>query len=94
MRLIIPIETVQWFETNYWLTSGDFIRFYVRYGGDDGIYPGFSLAATLEMPKGSLAVQAHISSYTFYMLETDSWYLGNRDLKITIIEDSITYTLL
>lgn len=85
MQITISDKVVQWYKEDLALNEGDFVKFYVRYGGFNSFIKGFSLGVEKAKPE-----QAHTQTkkdgITFFMEDSDTWYLNNKDLIIDFNE--------
>ncbi|WP_078546902.1 HesB/YadR/YfhF family protein [Litchfieldia alkalitelluris] len=81
MNLSIVEQAVNWYKTELHLKEGDYVRFFVRYGGAGGIQPGFSLGVSKDSPS-TVGSKTENSGITFYIEEDDLWYFDEHDLAI------------
>ncbi len=81
MKIEVNNQAQTWFKEEMNASTGDFIRFYVRYGGSSPIQTGFSLGATKEEPIEP-AVTATYEGIHFFIEERDVWYFDEHDLKV------------
>ncbi|MFC4618806.1 HesB/YadR/YfhF family protein [Camelliibacillus cellulosilyticus] len=81
MQIIITEEALEWFKDEFQLTSGDAIRFYVRYGGASPIQEGFSLGVMADSPNDPSA-RVEIEGIHFFVEAKDAWYFKDYDLKV------------
>ena len=51
MQIKMSDQVFQWYKDELSLSEGDFIRFYVRYGGFNSFIKGFSLGIEKETPE-------------------------------------------
>ncbi|QDP41862.1 HesB/YadR/YfhF family protein [Radiobacillus deserti] len=81
MSMSITQPAAQWFIREMDLEKGDFVRFYVRYGGHGGVYSGFSLAISNDPPNDP-AMEIEELGVTFYVETSDAWYFREHDFHI------------
>jgi uncharacterized protein YneR len=70
-----------WYKEELDLKNGDFVRFFVRYGGCSTVQSGFSLGVSKEEPI-DISVKTDMDGFTFYIEEKDVWYFDENDLII------------
>lgn len=83
MKIVLSNEAMAWFKEEMETTSGEYIRFYARYGGSSQLHEGFSLGVTKEEPM-ELAVELIEENIHFYIEERDVWYFDGHDLHVNI----------
>jgi uncharacterized protein YneR len=83
MNIKITNEAADWYKHELGLVNGDFVRFFVRYGGCSTVQSGFSLGITNEEPI-DLSVKTEQDGITFYIEEKDAWYFDEHDLVIEL----------
>ncbi|UFT99193.1 HesB/YadR/YfhF family protein [Radiobacillus kanasensis] len=81
MSMTITQPAAQWYIREMDLEEGDYVRFYVRYGGNGGIYSGFSLAISNDSPN-DVSMQTEELGITFYVEKSDAWYFKEHDFHI------------
>lgn len=83
MNIQISSAAAAWYKLELNLKSGDFVRFYVRYGGFSPVQKGFSLGISNDEPNdiGAKTIQDGI---TFYVEEKDLWYFDDHDLIVDL----------
>lgn len=85
MQITMSDKVVEWYKEDLSLTEGDFVRFYIRYGGFNSFIKGFSLGIDKETPE-----QSHIliekDGITFFIEDNDTWYFDDKDLVIDFNE--------
>lgn len=94
MKIKITDKAMRWFKEEMDAKTGDYIRFFARYGGCSTVQSGFSLGVSKEVPNliGEKHEQAEI---TFYIEESDLWYFGENDLIVDCSledESELTFT--
>ncbi|WP_394233693.1 HesB/YadR/YfhF family protein [Niallia oryzisoli] len=85
MQISMSDKVVQWYKEDLSLTEGDFVRFYVRYGGFNSFIKGFSLGIDRDTPEQS-QVRMEKDGITFYIEDNDTWYFDDKDLVIDFNE--------
>jgi uncharacterized protein YneR len=83
MKIIISPEAKQWFKEDMEAKSGEYIRFYARYGGSSSLHEGFSLGVTKEQPL-DLAIELVEDDIHFYIEDRDIWYFDGHDLHVSV----------
>ncbi|MBD3107328.1 HesB/YadR/YfhF family protein [Bacillus sp. AGMB 02131] len=81
MKIIISDEAARWYENELSLKSGDYVRFFVRYGGNSTIQTGFSLGLAIEKPLSLGAIYKE-NGINYFIEEADLWYFDSKDLLI------------
>ena len=74
MEIKLSKEALHWFRQEMEVESGDYIRFYARYGGSSPFHEGFSLGMNREQPH-EVGVETVIEDIHFYIEKSDEWYL-------------------
>jgi len=87
MNIQITNEAAAWYKEELGLKSGDYVRFFVRYGGCSTVQSGFSLGVSKEDPI-DLSVKTESDGITFYIEEKDVWYFDGHDLVIELQPES------
>jgi uncharacterized protein YneR len=82
MNILIDREAAIWYKEELGLTEGDFVRFFVRYGGCSTVQSGFSLGVAKEDETNDIAVKTIVNGITFYIDEKDVWYFDGHDLIV------------
>lgn len=83
MNIEISDLAAAWYEQEMDLKNGDFVRFFVRYGGHSSIQQGFSLGLSNEPPI-DLAIKTVKNGITYYIEEKDIWYFENYNFSIDL----------
>ncbi|MDN3015934.1 HesB/YadR/YfhF family protein [Paenibacillus sp. BSR1-1] len=86
MKIHISKEAAAWYIEELNINNGDFVRFFVRYGGCSTVQSGFSLGVSTEEPV-DIGAAANLDGITFYIEEKDLWYFDNHDLVINFHSD-------
>ncbi|MFL6558742.1 MAG: HesB/YadR/YfhF family protein [Bacillus sp. (in: firmicutes)] len=81
MNIHISNEAAAWYKEELNLAKGDFLRFYVRYGGCSTVQRGFSLGVTKDEPV-DIGSKIEKDGITFYIEEKDLWYFEDHDFTI------------
>ncbi|WP_102262847.1 HesB/YadR/YfhF family protein [Mesobacillus jeotgali] len=84
MNITINDDAAAWYENEMDLSSGSFLRFFVRYGGFSSIQKGFSLGVAKEDETHTIGVQTVKNGVTYYIEEKDLWYFDGHDLFICL----------
>lgn len=82
MNIQVSKEAAEWYQHEMDLKQGDFVRFFVRYGGFSTVQKGFSLGISTDHPE-DLAAKAVVNGVTFYVEEKDEWYFDGHDLSVS-----------
>jgi len=82
MEIMITKAALEWYKREMELSTGDFVRFYARYGGDSTIQAGFSLGMTMEKPKDP-TIRVVSDGITFYVEREDEWYFDHHNLTVS-----------
>lgn len=82
MKISITQPAVKWFIDELELASGDFVRFFARYGGSGGIHKGFSLGISSKDQPNDPAMKIEEQGITFFVEKSDSWYFDGKDFNI------------
>jgi len=81
MNMTVTKPALEWFQSEWGFKSGDFVRVFVRYGGNSTIHAGFSLGIAKGDPQ-DIGLSVTIEGITFYMEQDDIWYVNGRQLVI------------
>ncbi|MBM7649249.1 uncharacterized protein YneR [Bacillus ectoiniformans] len=81
MKIIIEDDALNWFLSDMEVKAGEYIRFYVRYGGSSSLHEGFSLGVTKEEPI-DVGAKAIYHEAVFFVEEKDLWYFDGHDLHV------------
>ncbi|OIU71912.1 HesB/YadR/YfhF family protein [Rossellomorea aquimaris] len=81
MNIHISKDALQWFKDEMLVNEGEYVRFYVRYGGSSPLHDSFSLGVTKEEPieAGELI---EVDGRLFFVEERDLWYFDGHDLHV------------
>lgn len=93
MKIVVTDKAMDWFLEEMEVETGDFIRFYARYGGSSPFHEGFSLGMNREHPH-EIGVEAEIDGIHFYIEMADKWFFNEHDLHVDVdpILDELSYT--
>jgi uncharacterized protein YneR len=81
MNIRMNEDAAKWYMNEMFLKKGDFVRFFVRYGGCSTVQSGFSLGVEKENPVDA-GVSTVIEDVTYYIEEKDIWYFDGHDLEV------------
>ncbi|MFZ3587788.1 HesB/YadR/YfhF family protein [Bacillus sp. DJP31] len=81
MKLTIEDKAANWYLEELYLHQGDFIRFFVRYGGYGTVQSGFSLGVNKDTPD-EIGLQVESKGITFFVEQKDLWYFDGHDLQV------------
>ncbi|MBM7540967.1 HesB/YadR/YfhF family protein [Amphibacillus cookii] len=82
MDITISQPAIKWFINEMNLSEGDYIRFFVRYGGHGGAQVGFSLGVSNQDEPFEPVTKTTIDGITFFVEKKDEWYFDGSDLHI------------
>jgi uncharacterized protein YneR len=83
MNIQISSAAAAWYKQELNLKNGDFVRFYVRYGGFSPVQKGFSLGISSDEPN-DIGANTTVDGITFYVEEKDLWYFDDHDLIVDL----------
>ncbi|MCL6442519.1 MAG: HesB/YadR/YfhF family protein [Alicyclobacillus sp.] len=86
MKITLAPGTVAWFRREMNLLQGDAVRFFVKYGGDSKIHPGFSLGLMVK-PQINVAASTEVDGISFFVREEDLWFFDWADLLVAYDAD-------
>jgi len=81
MNMTVTQPALEWFQSEWGFKSGDFVRVFVRYGGNSTIHEGFSLGIAKGEPK-EIGMSVTLEGITFYMEQDDVWYVNGKQLVL------------
>ena len=81
MNINISEKAIHWFKEEMEASSGDYVKFFARYGGSSPLHDGFSMGITKETPD-ELAVETVIDGIHYYIEERDLWFFDGHDLHV------------
>lgn len=85
MNISFSDEALQWFKDEMHIEQGDFVRFYVRYGGSSPLHESFSLGVNKEEPI-DIGAKTEVDGTTFFVEENDLWFFSDHDLFVNFNE--------
>lgn len=93
MKIIITDEAFKWFKDEMEVATGDYIRFYARYGGSSPFHEGFSLGMNREVAH-EIGVEEVRDGIHFYIEQADLWFFNDHNLIVSVDEklDELQYT--
>ncbi|MDN4607596.1 HesB/YadR/YfhF family protein [Sporosarcina highlanderae] len=83
MKIAISDDAINWFRNEMEAKSGEYIKFFARYGGSSPLHDGFSLGVTKEHPDESV-VETIIEGIHFYIERRDYWFFDEHDLHVNV----------
>lgn len=81
MSFNVTEAAAQRYKQEMQLEQGDYVRFYVRYGGTNGPGNGFSLGIRIIHPM-AIGEQVEREGITFFIEQDDMWFLQDADLIV------------
>ncbi|USG66176.1 HesB/YadR/YfhF family protein [Brevibacillus ruminantium] len=92
MKITVTPSALAWFQEECGFQSGDFVRFYARYGGSSTIQDSYSMGFTREVPD-NMGISTVAEGITFYIVEDEIWYLDGKDMTVDYHkeQDEIVY---
>lgn len=85
MNISFSDEALKWFKEEMDIEEGDFVRFYVRYGGSSPLHESFSLGVNKEEPI-DIGTKKEVDGTTFFVEENDLWFFMEHDLYVNFNE--------
>ena len=82
MNIILTTSAINWFKEELNIQEGEFVRFFVRYGGCSTVQQGFSLGITKANKPLSIGTSIVVDDVTFYVEEEELWYFNDHDLHV------------
>ncbi|MCM3709690.1 HesB/YadR/YfhF family protein [Sporosarcina luteola] len=83
MKIVLSDDARRWFEEEMEAHTGDYIKFFARYGGSSPLHDGFSLGIMKEQPD-ELAVEMERDGVHFYIEHRDYWFFDEHDLHVDV----------
>ncbi|MFS0687825.1 HesB/YadR/YfhF family protein [Sporosarcina sp. 179-K 8C2 HS] len=83
MKIVLSDDALNWFIEEMEAETGDYIKFFARYGGSSPLHDGFSLGIMKEKPD-ELAVETEINGVHFYIEDRDYWFFDEHDLHVDV----------
>jgi uncharacterized protein YneR len=90
MKINMTDAAVAWLKEEIGLKTGDYLRFFARYGGCGNAQTGFSLGISKESPH-VIGEAVTVEGITFFMEKEDLWYLQDKDLVVTVKDGELTF---
>ncbi|GEN55919.1 hypothetical protein GCM10012290_04470 [Halolactibacillus alkaliphilus] len=81
MNISLTQPALHWFKREMNLEKGQFVRFYVRFGGY-ATNNGFSIGLTMNDTPIEPAATLKASELTFFIEQKDAWFFDGKDLKV------------
>jgi uncharacterized protein YneR len=85
MKIHLSDRAKQWFKDEMDVEKGDYIKFYVRYGGSSPLHDSFSLGVTKEEPI-TVGEKVEVDGITYFVEEKDLWFFDGHDLHVEFDE--------
>lgn len=85
MNIQVGAQARSWFENEMEVHQGDYVRFFVRYGGSSPLHQGFSLGVTKDEPI-EIGAQTEIDGVIYFVEQKDLWYFDSHDLHVNYDE--------
>ncbi|SDB82512.1 Uncharacterized protein YneR [Pelagirhabdus alkalitolerans] len=82
MEITFTQPAIKWFKNEMDLEEGDYLRFFVRYGGHSSIQPGFSLGISMQDEPYEPLAKREIDGIIFFIEKKDQWYFKNNRLHV------------
>ncbi|MGF2615974.1 hypothetical protein FZC84_11510 [Rossellomorea vietnamensis] len=86
MNISFSDKALNWFKEEMDIEEGDFIRFYVRYGGSSPLHESFSLGVNKEEPI-DMGTKKEVDGTTFFIEENDQWFFMEHDLHVNFNDE-------
>ncbi|ANU23412.1 HesB/YadR/YfhF family protein [Planococcus donghaensis] len=86
MQINISNDALDWFKKEMEVTSGEAVRFFVRYGGSSKLQPGFSLGVTKDQPY-EIEAKVEEDHVTYFIEKSDAWYFDGHNLDVSVNDD-------
>ncbi|MEW4325659.1 HesB/YadR/YfhF family protein [Rossellomorea marisflavi] len=81
MKIHLSDEALAWFKDEMLVDEGEYVRFYVRYGGSSPLHDSFSLGVSKEEPIEAVETLKK-ADRTFFIEERDLWFFDGHDLFV------------
>lgn len=85
MNIHVNDNAAAWYKEEMLLNTGDYVRFFARYGGCSTVQEGFSLGVSAESPY-QIGFEVEKNGIHYYIEEKDLWYFDGKDLYIDFNE--------
>ena len=70
MKIVINDQAANWYKEEMELNTGDYVRFFARYGGHSTVQQGFSLGISTEEPLDA-GISTTKDGITYYIEQKD-----------------------
>ena len=93
MEIKLSNEAIKWFKDEMEVQTGDWIRFYARYGGVSPFHEGFSLGMNREQPH-EVGIETIIDDIHFFIEKADEWFFNDHNLIVNVDQasDGLNYS--
>ncbi|NDI36899.1 HesB/YadR/YfhF family protein [Chengkuizengella sediminis] len=81
MNLTVTPIAANHFKDEFQLQHGDYVQFFVKYGGHSVIQTSFSLGISHDKPE-KIGASVEIDNVTYYVEESDLWYFEDHQLQV------------
>ncbi|MFK2825165.1 HesB/YadR/YfhF family protein [Bacillus sp. B190/17] len=81
MNIQLDPRVLIWFKDEMNVSSGHYIRFFVRYGGSSPLHQGFSLGVSKDEPI-EIGTKIEADGAVYFIEQSDLWYFDNHDLYV------------
>jgi uncharacterized protein YneR len=85
LKIVINDQAANWYKEEMGLNTGDYVRFFARYGGHSTVQQGFSLGISNEEPLDA-GISTTKDGITYYIEQKDLWYFDNHHLYVEFNE--------
>jgi uncharacterized protein YneR len=85
MKLTIDEKAANWYIDELHLKQGEYVRFFVRYGGFGTVQSGFSLGVLKDTPD-EIGTITESNNIHFFVENKDLWYFDGHNLTIKFNE--------
>ncbi|AKF92953.1 HesB/YadR/YfhF family protein [Brevibacillus laterosporus] len=93
MSITITPQALAWFKKDWGFKSGDFIRFFVRYGGGTSLHKSYSMGISKTEPN-EIALSSTVEGMTFFFEKDDMWFIEDKSMTVDFNEalEEITFS--
>ncbi|KMY53860.1 hypothetical protein AC623_07650 [Bacillus sp. FJAT-27231] len=85
MNIQVGEKARAWFKNEMDVNQGDYVRFFVRYGGSSPLHEGFSLGVSKDEPM-EIGVKSELDGAVYFIEQKDLWYFDGHDLRVNYNE--------
>ncbi|OCA91977.1 HesB/YadR/YfhF family protein [Pseudobacillus wudalianchiensis] len=85
MNIQVGEKARAWFKNEMDVNQGDYVRFFVRYGGSSPLHEGFSLGVSKDEPM-EIGVKSELDGVVYFIEQKDLWYFDGHDLRVNYNE--------